>query len=120
MISTLKQKYDIIVLDSSPIGQVPDASSLIEQTDLTLYVIRCMQTNKSFCQVTLDQLYAEHPTKIKLILSDMPTDSKHRFGYYSGGYTYGRYGYNKYSYGGYGYGYGKRKKGKNNYYAEEE
>ncbi len=122
LIERLKQEYEIVIIDSSPIGQVPDASALVEQTDLCLYVIRCMQTNKSYCKATLEQLYTEFPTKIKIVLSDIPTSDKHRFGYYSGGYGYGGYGYG--GYGGYGYGYGgygsRRNKNKNNYYTDEE
>jgi capsular exopolysaccharide synthesis family protein len=122
LLERLKQEYEIVIIDSSPIGQVPDASALVEQTDLCLYVIRCMQTNKSYCKATLEQLYTEFPTKIKIVLSDIPTSDKHRFGYYSGGYGYGGYGYG--GYGGYGYGYGgygsRRNKNKNNYYTDEE
>ena len=124
-IDQLKEEYDFIVIDSSPIGQVPDASALIEQTDITLYVIRCMQTNKSFCKATLEQLYQEYPTKIKLILSDIPTEKRPLGGYYSG-YGYGKYGYgNRYGYGyGYGayggYGYGRHRNKNNHYYTDEE
>ena len=97
VISTLKQSYDFVIIDTSPIGLVPDAYAIIEQTDLTLFVIRCMQTNKKFCKSALEQLSIDHRDKIHLILSDVPIEGL-RYGYYSGGYGYG--------YGGYGYGYG--------------
>ncbi len=121
LLDFLKEEYDYVVIDTSPIGQVPDASSVIEMTDICLYVIRCMQTNRSYCRATLEQLYNEYPQKIKIILSDIPTDNKHRFGYYSGSYGYGGYGYGGYGYGGYGYGYGRRKKNSDSkYYSDEE
>lgn len=97
VIETLKQRYDFVIVDTSPIGLVPDAYAIIEQTDLTLFVIRCMQTNKKFCKSALEQLSIDHRDKIHLILSDVPIEGL-RYGYYSGGYGYG--------YGGYGYGYG--------------
>ena len=97
VIETLKREYDFVIIDTSPIGLVPDAYAIIEQTDLTLFVIRCMQTNKKFCKSALEQLSIDHHDKIHLILSDVPIEGL-RYGYYSGGYGYG--------YGGYGYGYG--------------
>ena len=48
-----REEYDFIVVDTSPIGLVPDAYAIIEQSDVCLFVIRCMQTNKSFCKQTL-------------------------------------------------------------------
>ena len=109
LLNKLKAEYDYVIIDTSPIGQVPDAYSVIEQTDLTLFVIRCLQTSKRYCKQILEQLAVDHRSKINLILSDIPTEGFHRgYGY---GYGYGSntgygYGYgNGYGYGG-GYGYG--------------
>ena len=113
MMVDLRQKYDFIIMDTSPIGLVPDAYALIEQSDMCLFVIRCMQTNKSFCKQTLEQMseVIESPEKVQLILSDIPTTGRHSYGSgygygYGGygGYGYGHLGYG--GYGGYGYGYG--------------
>ncbi len=108
-----RENYDYIIMDTSPIGLVPDAYAVIEQSDMCLYVIRCMQTNKSFCKQTLEQMQevVENPEKIQLVLSDIPTEGRHSYGSgygygYGGygGYGYGHFGYG--GYGGYGYGYG--------------
>ena len=108
----LRERYDFIIVDSSPVGMVPDALSLIEKTDLTLFVIRCMETNKNFAQQTLQALSLNHKDKIHLVLSDIQVGKSSGYGsgygYGYGGYGYGGYGY---GYGGYGknkrYGYGK-------------
>jgi capsular exopolysaccharide synthesis family protein len=109
----MREKYDFIVIDTSPIGLVPDAYAIIEQSDMCLFVIRCMQTNKSFCKQTLEQMQevVDQPEKIQIILSDIPTEGRHSYGSgygygYGGygGYGYGHFGYG--GYGGYGYGYG--------------
>lgn len=123
MLKELRKRYEFIVIDSSPIGQVPDAYVLVEQTDITLFVLRCMQTNRHFAKSTLEQLAIDHADKIKLVLSDIPAESHGlryggRYGY---GYNYG-YGYG-YAYGyGYGshYGYGRKKKNAYNYYSDDE
>ncbi|MGM9831645.1 MAG: GumC family protein [Paludibacteraceae bacterium] len=121
MLRLLRERYEFIIIDSSPIGQVPDAYALIEQTDLTLYVIRCMITNRYFCKNTLQDLSENFKDKIQLILSDIPFEKKGLSIGKGYGYGYG-YGYGGYGYGGYGYGYGAHHKKKNeyNYYSDDE
>ena len=113
-IAKAREKYDYIIMDTSPIGLVPDAYAVIENSDLCLYVIRCMQTNKSFCKQTLEQMteVVDQPEKVQIVLSDIPTEGRHSYGSgygygYGGygGYGYGHFGYG--GYGGYGYGYGE-------------
>ncbi len=111
MIKTLKERYDFVVIDTSPIGQVPDAYNLIDLADTTLFVIRCLQTSKALVKQTLEQLNIDHSGKVNLVLSDMPTEGYHHGYNYTYAYGYGsKYGYGgyggKYGYG-YGYGYGK-------------
>lgn len=114
LLQDLRGKYDFIVMDTSPIGLVPDAYAIIEQSDICLFVIRCMQTNRSFCQQTLEQIaeVVENHEKVQIVLSDIPTSGRHSYGSgygygYGGygGYGYGHFGYG--GYGGYGYGYGE-------------
>ena len=112
----MREKYDFIVVDTSPIGLVPDAYAIIENSDVCMYVIRCMQTNKSFCKQTVEQMteVVDNMEKVQFVLSDIPTEGRHSYGSgygygYGGygGYGYGHLGYG--GYGGYGYGYGNRK-----------
>lgn len=114
VVSDLREKYDFVVIDTSPIGLVPDAYAIVEQSDLCLFVIRCMETNKSFCKQTLEQMreVLDNPEKVQIVLSDIPTEGRHSYGSgygygYGGygGYGYGHFGYG--GYGGYGYGYGE-------------
>ncbi len=124
MLQLLKQRYEYIIIDSSPIGQVPDAYALVEQTDLTLFVIRCMQTNRMFAKSILQQLAVDHKDKIQIVFSDLPSKKGGHYGY-NKGYAY-NYGYGSgYGYGyGYGYGrtygYGRKQKNAYNYYADDE
>jgi len=123
LIAELRKQYDFIVMDTSPIGLVPDAYTFIERSDLCLYVIRCMQTNKSFCKQTLEQMYevVDSLEKVQLVLSDIPTEGRHSYGSgYGYGYGgYGGYGYGHFGYGGYGgYGYGYGDKGSSKRYGK--
>ena len=119
LLDSLKEQYDFIVIDTSPIGLVPDCYSVIEQSDVCLFVIRCMQTNKSFCKQTVQQMMEviDNMEKVQIVLSDIPTEGRHSYGSgygygYGGygGYGYGHLGYG--GYGGYGYGYGGRNSSK--------
>ena len=122
LLKKLREEYKYIILDTSPIGIVPDAYALIEQCDLCLFVIRCMQTNKQFCRQTLEQMneVVDNPDKVQLVLSDVPTEGRHSYGSgygygYGGygGYGYGHLGYG--GYGGYGCGYGEGSNSKRHY-----
>ena len=111
MFDILRQRYTFLIIDSSPVGIVPDAMALIEQTDVTLYVLRCMSTDKRFAKQTLENLALHHKDKINLILSDTHANKSSSAGY---GYGYGAsYGYG-YGYE-YGYGYGNSNSKKKRY-----
>lgn len=96
----LKEHFDMVVIDTAPIGMVSDAMTLGKYADATLYVVRQGYTFKK--QVALiDEFYKEQKLpKISVIINDVKV--KPGYGYYG----YGRYGY------GYGHGYGS-------YYEEE-
>jgi len=100
MFDWLKENFDIVLVDTAPVGMVSDAMTLSKYADCTLYLVRQGHTFKK--QVALiDEFYKESKLpKVSIIVNDVKL--KPGYGYYG----YGRYGY------GYGYGYGS-------YYEEE-
>jgi tyrosine-protein kinase Etk/Wzc len=94
----LKQNFDVIIIDTAPVGMVSDAMSLSRYADATLYIVRQGYTFKK--QVAMiDNFHAEGKLpKVSILMNDVNMRSS--YGYYG----YGRYGY------GYGYG-GKRTNG---------
>lgn len=92
----LKENFDVIVMDTAPVGMVSDAMTLSRFADCTLYIVRQGHTYKK--QIGLiDEYYREgRLPKLSLVINDV----KVRAGY--GYYGSGRYGYGN----GYGYGYG--------------
>jgi capsular exopolysaccharide synthesis family protein len=96
----LREHFDVILIDTAPVGMVSDAMTLSKFADSTLYLVRQGHTFKK--QVALiDEFYqANKLPKVSIIINDVKM--KPGYGYYG----YGRYGY------GYGYGYGS-------YYEEE-
>ena len=100
MFQYLRDNFDVIIIDSAPVGMVSDAQTLSKFADSTLYLVRQGHTFKKQV-VLIDEFYRENKLpKVAIIINDI----KMKAGY--GYYGYGRYGY------GYGYGYGS-------YYEEE-
>jgi len=87
----LKENFDVIIVDTAPVGMVSDAMTLGKFADSTLYIVRQGYTYKK--QVGLiDEFYrGNRLPRLSIIINDV----KLRPGY--GYYGYGRYGY------GYGY-----------------
>jgi tyrosine-protein kinase Etk/Wzc len=100
MFAWAKTNYDVVIVDTAPVGMVSDAMTLGKFADCTLYLVRQGHTFKK--QVALiDEFYQDNKLpKVSIIINDVKM--KPGYGYYG----YGRYGY------GYGYGYGS-------YYEEE-
>ncbi|HEY0354691.1 MAG TPA: polysaccharide biosynthesis tyrosine autokinase [Flavisolibacter sp.] len=90
----LRETFDVVIMDTAPVGMVSDAMTLSKYADATMYIVRQGHTYKK--QINLiDEFYIQGKLpKISIILNDV----KIRSGY--GYYGYGRYGY------GYGYGSG--------------
>jgi capsular exopolysaccharide synthesis family protein len=104
MIDELRKQYEYILLDTSPVGLVADAYSLMSLTDINLFVVRQNKTNKSFVKRILAQLKAD---KIKNNYSVLNDANPQGSGYHSGKYgKYGEYG----EYGAYGYYFSKSKR----------
>lgn len=98
LMAYLRENFDVVVMDTAPVGMVSDAMSLSKYADCTIYIVRHGVTHKK--QVTLLEEFNKQQKlpKVNIILNDI----KLRAGY---GYYYGRYGYG-YGYGNsYGYGY---------------
>lgn len=96
LINKLKEEFDVLVIDTAPVGLVSDAVMLGKYTDAVLYVIRHNYTFKKQLKL-LNELYTnKRLPKISLVINDI-----------SGEGGYGKYyGYGGYGYTGYGYGYG--------------
>lgn len=104
----LRQNFDLVVIDTAPVGLVSDAMNLGQYADATLYVVRQRYTFKKQLQF-IDELYRERKLpRLGLLVNDVVM--KGARGYY--GYGGGRYGY------GYGYGYGYAQN--NGYYEDEK
>src|SRR5690606_7099382 len=70
MINYYKSQYDIILIDSSPIGQVSDGFSLAKHVDAVTYMLRYNYTYKEQIQIINDLYNNKKMPNLMLVLND--------------------------------------------------
>jgi len=95
LLNEARNSYDIIIIDSAPIGVVSDTFLLSNQADVTLYVTRENFTPKNAITF-VNEIYHDKklPSMYLLINGVEASRNKGRYGRYGYGYTYG-YGESK-------------------------
>ncbi len=86
-----KEKYDYVIVDTSPVNVVTDTLLLSHHADLFIYVIRANYLDKRLLKIPQMMFENKRLANMALLINDTEYDKK---GY---GYTYG-----------YGYGYSER------------
>ncbi|MEP6845718.1 MAG: polysaccharide biosynthesis tyrosine autokinase [Panacibacter sp.] len=92
LFSQLDKEYDLIILDSPPIGAVTDAQILSKFADINLYVVRQHYSFKHSLEIVNELLEYKRVPHLYLVVNDVKKGSSYRYGYGYGGYGYG-YGY---------------------------
>lgn len=86
LIKLLKDRFEYIVIDSSPIGIVSDTYHLATLADTCLLVTRSGKTQRDMLAKTLIEINDSNINGVCMVINDIPLNSKH--------YSYGeKYGY---------------------------
>ncbi len=85
LFKTLRERFDVIIVDTPPVGLVSDARILMDYADCHLYVVRTNYTNKAHMGYSLNNLLLENINHMGIILNDVPLKDK-GYGYYSAEY----------------------------------
>lgn len=101
LFNTLKERYDYIIVDTSPLYLVSDTFHLDKYADMTIFVTRANYISREMLPY-IQEIYAEQKMHNMACVLNASTGAKRGYGY--GRYGYGRYGYGRYGYGRYGYG----------------
>ncbi|MCQ2216015.1 MAG: polysaccharide biosynthesis tyrosine autokinase [Bacteroidales bacterium] len=104
LIDKLKERYDVIVVDTPPMAAVADAYQIAEWCDAMLFVVRQDYTRKDVLKDVSASLVEQSVKNPVIVLNDVGSKNC-RYGYR---YGYGKYGYGRYSRYGKKYGYGYR------------
>ena len=99
----LKEMFDVIIVDSPPIGLFPDSLAIARKVDDVLFVTRYGKVSRKIAKNLVENLEETGVNVLGVVLNDLP--QKKAPGYYYSGY-YG-YGYFRYKY--YNKYYGKEK-----------
>ena len=89
LLGKLKTLYDVIIIDTPPVGLVTDGALVIEKVDLPLYVFRADYSRRGFVK-TLNRIKSSQRTdRLSIILNGVDTSAGR-------GYAYEKYGYGYY------------------------
>lgn len=93
ILARLKEEYDVVILDTPPVGLVTDAVLSMRKSDLQLYVVRADYSKRSFVK-SIDGLKNVNRFKnLSVIFNSLKPSGRGGYGYGHGhGYGYG-YGY---------------------------
>ena len=99
----LRREFDVVIIDSPPIGLFPDSLAIARKVDEVLFVTRFGKVSRKVAKSLVEDLEETGVNVLGVVLNDLP--HKKTPGYYYSGY-YG-YGYFRYKY--YNKYYGKEK-----------
>lgn len=112
LVDQLRDRADVVILDTPPSAVLVDAMMLVKHVDGIAYVVMRDYARRGIIFDGVEELSTSGAPLMGCILNGGHTRSG-KYGYY-GKYGYGRYGYSRYGYGygygHYGYGYGDGKK----------
>ena len=101
LMTSLRDEFDYVILDTAPIGVVSDTLLITRQSDLQLYVTRANYSTKKSLKVLHDAVKNDKFSSVYIVLNGVNMTSN--------SYMYRRYGeYGRYRTHSYGYGYASR------------
>lgn len=89
LLEAARQRYELVLLDSPPLGAVTDAAILAPQTDGVVIVVRALQTTRDTLRASLRQLSDVGARVLGAVVNAFDFNAE---GYYGKGYYYRRYG----------------------------
>lgn len=86
LLQELKQRFDYIIIDTSPVGQVADAFSLAPYVDVSIYLVRYNYTNQYQLAILKDISDENKLKNLMVVFNDAKREKNQK-------YSYGGYGY---------------------------
>ncbi|MDD3626891.1 MAG: polysaccharide biosynthesis tyrosine autokinase, partial [bacterium] len=87
-LNEVRGKYDIVLIDSPPVGAVTDASVLAPQCDSVLFVIKAASTARERVNHSLKLIQRSQVKTIAAVLNQIPVEGGYGYYYYYYYYTY--------------------------------
>lgn len=87
LLAELYESYDVVMIDTPPVGLVTDGILIMRKADIPIYIVRADYSRKAFIKNMNRLMRTNNLTRMCTILND--AQSKGAYGY---GYGYGSYG----------------------------
>ncbi|GAB4235850.1 MAG: tyrosine-protein kinase [Ekhidna sp.] len=88
VLKDLRKKYDLVILDTPPVGLVTDARLVMKNSDIQLYIVRADYSKRSFTKVLNDLKDSGQFSNLTTILNGIDNTPVYGYGY---GYGHGYY-----------------------------
>lgn len=87
MLEQLKKKFDLILLDTPPVGLVTDGRLVMRKSDIQLYIVRADYSRRSYTKVLNDLKHSGQYARLTTILNAIDHTPVYGYGYgYGDGY----------------------------------
>lgn len=86
LLQELRNRFDYVIVDTSPVGQVADAFSLAPYSDACIYMVRYNFTNVSQLEIVRDIAENKKLKNLQVVFNDAKRENGNAYGY-------GRYQY---------------------------
>jgi capsular exopolysaccharide synthesis family protein len=80
LIEELRASFDLIILDTPPIGVVTDGKIILQKSDLAIYVVRANYSQRSFLK-EISALHETHTTNLGVVLNSANRSGTEKYGY---------------------------------------
>jgi capsular exopolysaccharide synthesis family protein len=91
VLAELHRSYDVILIDTPPVGLVTDGILIMRKADIPIYIVRANYSKKAFLKNINKLMRANNFTRLCTILNDATSSGLYGYGYgYSYGYGYGQ------------------------------
>ncbi|MGE3623593.1 MAG: GumC family protein [Bdellovibrionales bacterium] len=91
LLSTVRQMYDVVIIDTPPVIAITDAVLIAKMADTTVYLARWASTPREVISEGLRQLAKFNIKLAGLVLTQVDLQDRKRYGYDDYGYYHGRY-----------------------------
>ncbi len=88
----LKSNFDVVIIDTAPVGLVSDANLLSEYADATIFVVRHGYTHKPQLELVDDLYKSKKLPALSIVINDIRAASMPYYGNHNYGYGHGYYG----------------------------
>ncbi|MCR9242058.1 MAG: polysaccharide biosynthesis tyrosine autokinase [Rhodobiaceae bacterium] len=91
LLSKLRQRFDMVIVDSPPVLPVSDSKSLSSQMDKVIFVVKWQDTPKTAAEQSVTKLRDFGGDIAGVVFEQVDMEKQTRYGYGDSTYYYGRY-----------------------------